>query len=549
MGKLNVSILRYLTKEDFRVLTSVEMGMKNHEIVPSPLVASIAHLHAGGCHKVLKELAKHKLVCYEHAGKKENGYRLTNSGYDYLALKALTSRGVIHSVGNQIGVGKESDLYIVADEEDHQYAMKLHRLGRTSFRQLKNKRDYHKHRKNASWLYLSRLAAMKEFAYMKALYDRKFPVPKPEDFNRHTVIMELLSGHPLCQVRELSDPAQVYNDCMELIVRLGNCGVIHGDFNEFNLMVDNDGTVTMYDFPQMISTSHYNAEWYFDRDVRCIREFFARRFHYESELFPKFSDIRRDDNLDVEVSASGFTKEMASTFDEAADELNILKGPESSEIAADEDDDDENEIDDEDEDVDEDEDMETEAVQANTTTCSDNVTDSSCVKCEEECPTDNVSETNEASADREVDDRLENSADREVDDRLENSADREVDDRLENSADREVNNRLSDEELSEDELLEDLSGFNRAYKPFRNEESMEKTNTHLTRQHSSLSMSSSASSLDPQLVKEKMKRQLKQKHEKLHARRIRKKGEASIVTRSKRDTKHDIKDSLSAQWY
>ena len=36
------------------------------------------------------------------------GYRLTNSGYDYLALKALTTRDVIQSVGNQIGVGKES---------------------------------------------------------------------------------------------------------------------------------------------------------------------------------------------------------------------------------------------------------------------------------------------------------------------------------------------------------------------------------------------------------------------------------------------------------
>ena len=45
------------------------MGMKNHEIVPTPLIASIAHLHAGGCHKVLKELSKHKLVCYEHRGK------------------------------------------------------------------------------------------------------------------------------------------------------------------------------------------------------------------------------------------------------------------------------------------------------------------------------------------------------------------------------------------------------------------------------------------------------------------------------------------------
>lgn len=41
------------------------------------------------------------------------------------------------------------------------------RLGRTSFRKLKEKRDYLKHRKNYSWLYLSRLAAIKEYAYMK----------------------------------------------------------------------------------------------------------------------------------------------------------------------------------------------------------------------------------------------------------------------------------------------------------------------------------------------------------------------------------------------
>lgn len=37
-----------------------------------------------------------------------DGYRLTNTGYDYLALKALTHRDVLCSVGNQIGVGKES---------------------------------------------------------------------------------------------------------------------------------------------------------------------------------------------------------------------------------------------------------------------------------------------------------------------------------------------------------------------------------------------------------------------------------------------------------
>lgn len=36
------------------------------------------------------------------------GYRLNYGGYDYLALKTLCSREVILSVGNQMGVGKES---------------------------------------------------------------------------------------------------------------------------------------------------------------------------------------------------------------------------------------------------------------------------------------------------------------------------------------------------------------------------------------------------------------------------------------------------------
>lgn len=67
-----------------------------------------------------------------------------------------------------------ADIYIVANEEGSQFALKLHRLGRTSFRNLKNKRDYHKHRHKMSWLYLSRLSAMKEYAYMKVNLMPKF---------------------------------------------------------------------------------------------------------------------------------------------------------------------------------------------------------------------------------------------------------------------------------------------------------------------------------------------------------------------------------------
>ncbi|XP_008280222.1 serine/threonine-protein kinase RIO2 isoform X2 [Stegastes partitus] len=341
MGKLNVVILRYLSRDDFRVLTAVEMGMKNHEIVPVSLLSSIASLKHGGCNKILRELVKHKLVVYERT-KTVQGYRLNYGGYDYLALKTLCSREVVFSVGNQMGVGKESDIYIVAGPNGDQYALKLHRLGRTSFRNLKNKRDYHQHRKNMSWLYLSRLSAMKEFAYMKALYDRGFPVPKPVDYNRHAVVMELINGYPLCQVHELQDPSALYSEFMELIVKLANNGLIHGDFNEFNLMLDDQDHITMIDFPQMVSTSHPNAEWYFDRDVKCIRDFFAKRFNYESELFPTFKDIRRSYSLDVEVSASGFTKDLER---DAA--LLHPAGPEEDDEEEEDGEDDEEETDDE----------------------------------------------------------------------------------------------------------------------------------------------------------------------------------------------------------
>ena len=53
----------------------IEMGMKNHEIVPAQLVAAIAGLKHGICHKILKDhLVRHKLVSFEHKKGKDRGH-------------------------------------------------------------------------------------------------------------------------------------------------------------------------------------------------------------------------------------------------------------------------------------------------------------------------------------------------------------------------------------------------------------------------------------------------------------------------------------------
>ncbi|KAG5146652.1 hypothetical protein AAZX31_11G218100 [Glycine max] len=321
--KLDVDVLRYLSKDDFRVLTAVELGMRNHEIVPTELIDRIARLKHGGTYKVLKNLLKHKLL--HHDSSKYDGFRLTYLGYDFLAIKTMVNKGVFVAVGRQIGVGKESDIFEVAREDGTVLAMKLHRLGRVSFRAVKSKRDYLRHRSSYNWLYLSRLAALKEFAFMKALETHGFPVPNAIENNRHCVVMSLVQGYPLVQVKQLQNPETVFEAILGQVVRLAEHGLIHCDFNEFNIMIDDDEKITMIDFPQMVSVSHRNAQMYFDRDVECIFKFFRKRFNLSFQESiddnddsdegrdeagkPCFSSIERSAGfLDRELAASGFTR-------------------------------------------------------------------------------------------------------------------------------------------------------------------------------------------------------------------------------------------------
>lgn len=411
--KLDATQLRYMSKEEFRLLQSVEMGSRNHEIVPISLICRMTKLRPQTATRQLQALAKNKLVSFEADSKCNSGFimrllftfifvdegvRLTYGGYDFLALKAFSSRETVISIGQQIGVGKESDIYLVhgthhfetveqgdaaADEfgsddeglveeiesfvqpspvEYQERVLKIQRLGRTSFRTVKTNRDYHQHRSSCSWLYLSRLAAGLEYRFMKALRRVGLPVPKPLDWSRHCVVMELIKGTLFENVRlrdlhlnefktlekeksesdgceseeidiesnenrivdyvEEEDLPGLYVHLMKLIDQLASYGLIHGDFNEFNLLltrptpsVPNQPRVTpiIIDFPQMVSIDHENAEYYFNRDVECIRTFFAKRFHFVNDcgLFEaKWENVVRDEvnKLDVELKASGYIK-------------------------------------------------------------------------------------------------------------------------------------------------------------------------------------------------------------------------------------------------
>jgi len=94
---------------------------------------------------------------------------------------------------------------------------------------------------------------------MKVLHARDYPCPTPIDQNRHVIVMSVIQGTPLNQVLRLESPNVVLDQCFDLISRFENHGVIHCDFNEFNLIVDEDLNLFVIDFPQMVSVNHKNA--------------------------------------------------------------------------------------------------------------------------------------------------------------------------------------------------------------------------------------------------------------------------------------------------
>ena len=167
-----------------------------------------------------------------------------------------------------------------------------------------------KNQTHYNWLYLSRLSAQNEYKNMVGLFGKGFSVPRPYGYNRHCIIMEYIPSYPLNKIDDIKDKNIVYQKLMNFIYKLAENGLVHGDFNEFNILLTiNNSNIVVIDFPQMISIEHKEAENYFKRDVKCVKNFFIKKFNLTFEDNINFFDIKRIGFLDRELKAFGYIKE------------------------------------------------------------------------------------------------------------------------------------------------------------------------------------------------------------------------------------------------
>ena len=314
-----LKVFKELNKRDFRILTGIEIEMKNYEWVPVPELQRYVGLPTEKLNFHLERLRRKKMVVgtldpYE-------GYKIYFEAYDALALNTYVQRKTIAAVGSEIGVGKESVVIEVLKEPELEIAdpevfiLKLHREGRTSFKQVKRTREHLSGKEHFSWIYAARLAAKREFTIMSKLYP-DISMPKPIDQNRHTIVMEVAKGSELSKTKVL-DPDWYLDAILDQIRLIYSKGIIHNDLSEYNIFVSDEG-VQIIDWPQYITKDHPHAAELLRRDIENVLNHFSKKYMVQRNIDEIVTDILENTVFDSDITSDPEIKDLAEDGENAA---------------------------------------------------------------------------------------------------------------------------------------------------------------------------------------------------------------------------------------
>jgi RIO kinase 1 len=205
-----------------------------------------------------------------------------------MALYDLSRKGYIDAMGGSVSTGKEANIFhaITKKNDIGEVAVKIYMISTANFNVMK---EYIlgdprfmgiKHKKKDivfAW-------ARKEFKNLKRAEDAGVRVPKPYITQRNILLMEFIGkdGIPMPQLKDAKLTHQelenIFKKIIEFMTLLYNrAKLIHADLSEYNVLVDmNKMEPVIIDMGQTITTDHFNAEVYMQRDVTNIARFFRK---------------------------------------------------------------------------------------------------------------------------------------------------------------------------------------------------------------------------------------------------------------------------------
>jgi RIO kinase 2 len=259
-------------------------SLKNRQILNTSTLSQYSFLSQSLVEHHLKRLVQFGLI-----GKSNIGYTLLVTGLDIYVLKILSNRNIITAIGPQIGIGKEAEIYLAHDSKEQDKILKMFRLGKSSFKQIKRKRDTNIG--TSSWLLLNIETAKKEYDILRYLRNSASSFPNPLYRSFHCIVMEPIYGTRLSDSENLDDPHFVLEKIINNVRLAYHKGYINGDLNEYNILVNGDN-IFILDWPQAVKVDTINADEVLMRDVKNILKFFSRKFNIDSDIKNTIKSIK-----------------------------------------------------------------------------------------------------------------------------------------------------------------------------------------------------------------------------------------------------------------
>jgi RIO kinase 1 len=214
-----------------------------------------------------------------------------------LVISKLISNKFISTVDYPVSSGKEANIFKATKPDGTPIALKIYRLATSTFKNIiryidGDRRFTHIRHDHRSIIFAW---AKKEYKNLHLMVDTGLRVPKPITYRKNILIMEFIGDTelpaPELRMVKINKPAARYKKLISEIKKLySKKGLVHGDFSEYNILVNNDELVII-DVGQAVFHDHPIASDLLKQDIINISKYFKKTYNTKVDAEKTILDI------------------------------------------------------------------------------------------------------------------------------------------------------------------------------------------------------------------------------------------------------------------
>ena len=284
--------MRYIDEKDVALLRVVEGLRTAFEWVPYKSILEKLPYSERRIKRRLIDLERMGLIRVRYVSYYgQTSVMILEKGFDTLALWDFKKHGVISMIGDVVGEGKEAVIAQASSPSGETLAIKFHRYWAKEFQHIRRSLNYAAVKIRGEELNIDdsnvdipRAKAQVEMKVLTAAYQAGIKVPKPYGLNRHAIAMKMILGKnglpspQLVKVKLMNPKDALEQILIDMETLVKEAGFIHGDLNEYNILVSEEGDLYYIDFPQSVPKSYSEAKKILSRDLKNITTYFRRKY-------------------------------------------------------------------------------------------------------------------------------------------------------------------------------------------------------------------------------------------------------------------------------